>query len=77
MTVTETQTDVLLTDVAESATMPDESKFKALLSEKLRESNERTMFTGAEVNNILLDLWLALNDDVKFEEQISEIAPVG
>lgn len=56
--------------------MPDESQFKALLSEKLTEADGRNIFTGTQVKDMLLDLWNALNIDVGFVHQNPDDRPV-
>lgn len=43
----------------------ESDKYKVLLSERLKESEGRNVYSGTEVRDILLDLWLALNADVE------------
>lgn len=38
-------------------------EYKTLLSNKIELTKERNMFTGTEVQDMLLDLWNALNAD--------------
>lgn len=42
----------------------ESENYKILLSERLKESEGRSMYSGSEVRDILLDLWLALNADL-------------
>lgn len=51
----------------EKTLQEQESEFKELLSTCLKHADERTIFSGTEVKDMLLDLWLALNRDINQE----------
>lgn len=55
----------MTTAIVSENSVDQESKFKTLLGEKIEETKGRNMFTGVEVHDILLDLWIALNEDLQ------------
>lgn len=74
-------TDVALTgqpqeDTMPQASSPEESKFKTMLSQKMNEAKGRNTFTGTEVLDSYLDLWLALGETSVTEDETDTPEPV-